>query len=136
MEEKDPMLRQVRAKVDDKNHEILYKSPGSNRGTNGRTFDWIQAKTKEEAAQLIANGWSVSEEEAHELADALKAGKKGKKRLVRQDEEDEDEEAEEDEEEADAAEEESSEQGDDLGLGSPKKPKKAPAKAPAKKRKR
>lgn len=115
MEEKDPMLKQVRAKVDDKNHELLYKSPGAHRGSKGRSYDFIQAKTKEEAARLIADGWSISEEEAHELADALKEGKKGKKRLVRKEaeEEDDDEEADEDDEE-------------DLGLAA--SPKKAPKK--------
>lgn len=121
MEEKDPMLRQVRAKVDDKNHEVLYRSPGSERGENGRTYSWIQAKSKEEAAKLIAEGWSISTEEAYELADALKAGKKGKKRLVLAKDADGEDEGEEDEEEADEPEAESSEQGDDLGLGSSKK---------------
>lgn len=93
MEEKDTMLKVVRAKVNDKDHEILYKSPGAHRGSRGRTYDFIAVKTKGEAARLIAEGWSVSEEEAHELADALKDGKKGKKRLVRKeaDEEEEDE---------------------------------------------
>lgn len=108
--EKDPMLKQVRAKVNDKEHEVLYKSPGSNPGgpgSNGRTWDFVQATTKEQAAQLIADGWSVSIEEAFELADALKAGKKGKKRLAVVEDEDEDE--------------------DDLGLDE------APAPAPAKK---
>lgn len=89
MEEKDPMLKQVRPKVNDKDHEVLYKSPGANRGSKGRTYDWIQAKTKEEAADLIDKGWSISEEEAYELADALEAGKKGKKLLKRRKEADE-----------------------------------------------
>lgn len=121
MEEKDPMLKQVRAKVDDKNHELLYKSPGAHRGSKGRSYDFIQAKTKEEAAKLIADGWSVSEEEAHELADALKEGKKGKKRLVRKEIEEENEEADEDEEET--SEQEADEDEEDPILTAP--PKKA-----------
>lgn len=127
MEDKDPMLKQVRAKVNDKDHEVLYKSPGSNRGSNGRTYDWIQAKTKEEAADLIDKGWSISEEEAYELADALEAGKKGKKTLARRKgvskKDAEEEEAEEDADDAEEVEDEDDEE--DEILAAPKKAKKA-----------
>jgi hypothetical protein len=123
MEEKDPMLKQVRAKANDKDHEILYKSPGQHRGSKYkgkvRTYDFQQATTKEEAANLIADGWSVSEEEAYELADALEAGeesgsKRPKKRKAAP-------EPEEEEEETEEGEEEEEEEEEDPILAEPKK---------------
>ncbi len=119
MEQKDPMLKQVRAKMDDKDHAILYKSPGPYRGDKGRPIDHKHVKTKEEAAEAIAAGWSVSEEEAHELAEALAEGKRGKKLLVRKRDADEEPEEEETEEDAEEAEEE-----DPILKAPAKKPKK------------
>lgn len=74
----DPMLRKHPdfVKVNDKEHTVLYKSPGSHRGSKGRSYDFIQAKTKEEATGLIEEGWSETEEEAHELAAELKKSRR------------------------------------------------------------
>lgn len=108
------MLKQVRAKVDDREHAILYKSPGPHRGMKGKSIDHRHVKSKAEAAEAIAEGWSATEEDAYELADALKAQKKGKKAAAPADEDEEDEEAEDDGE-------------DDLGLA--EEPPKAKAKA-------
>lgn len=104
------MLKQVRAKVDDREHAILYKSPGPHRGMNGKSIDHKHVKTKAEAAEAIADGWSATEEDAYELADALKAQKKGKKRAA-------------------PVEEEPEEGEDDLGLDDEEPPKAAPKKA-------
>jgi hypothetical protein len=86
--DKDPMLQRDpnHPRVNDKDHTVLYKSPGPHRGDKGRTYDFVQATTKEGAAGLVEEGWSETLEEAYELAGELKKAR----RRVAEDDEDED----------------------------------------------